>query len=77
MRKTREDWTKWAERFDRYRIDGLIVWLLEIGDPFRLIGAQILYMGQPFLGKDRLRKLAYFLENQDQVQEFTALLRKE
>ena len=77
MRKTRADWLKWTERFDRYRIDGLVAWLLEVGDPFRLIGAQILYMGQPFFGKKRLRELAYFLENQDQVQEFTALLRKE
>ena len=77
MRKTRADCIKWAERFNRYQVNGLVAWLLEVSDPFRLIGAQLLYMGQPFFGKDRLRELAYFLENQDQVHAFTSLLRKE
>jgi len=77
MRKTRTNWMKWAERFQHYKLDGLVAWLLEAGDPFRILGVQFLYMGQPFLGNDRIGQLANFLEDQDQVHAFTALLRKE
>lgn len=77
MRKTRTNWIKWAERFHHYKLNGLVVWLLEVGDPFRILGVQLLYIGQPFLGNDRTGHLANFLEDQDQIHAFTALLRKE
>ena len=70
-------WIKWAETFSRFDIDGLVAWLLEAGEPLMLVGAQMLYFGQPLLGYDRVTDLAHFLENKEETRAFAAFLRKE
>lgn len=77
MQTPNADWTKWAETLSRFHIKGLVSWLLEAGEPFALIGAQLLYFGQPLFGNNHLKKMATFLENQEETRAFAAFLRKE
>jgi len=41
------------------------------------IGAQLLYIGQPFLGHDRVKDLANLLEDKEKTRAFAAFLKKE
>ncbi len=70
-------WTKWANILDRYHVTNLAAWLLEAGEPLNIVGAQILYFGQPLLGDDRLHDLAYFLEDKEKTRAFADYLRKD
>jgi len=77
MRTSSVAWTKWAETLSRFKIEGLVAWLLEAGEPLTLVGAQMLYFGQPLLGHDRVNDLAHFLEDKEEVSAFVAFLRKD
>ncbi len=77
MRKPSAEWNKWAETFSQFGVEGLVAWLLEIGEPLMLVGAQILYMGQPLLGHNRVVNLAHFLEDREETRAFAAFLRRE
>ncbi len=77
MRTPSVAWTKWADTLSRYKVKSLIAWLLEVGEPLNIIGAQILYFGQPLLGDERINDLAYFLEDQEKTRAFAAFLRKD
>ena len=68
---------KWAEILARYKVNFFVAWLLEAGEPLMLVGAQMLYFGQPFLGNEYTENLAHFLENQDETRAFATFLRKE
>jgi hypothetical protein len=74
------DWAHWAESLRRYKLDGLASWLLEAGAPLTVLGAQALYMSQPFLGGKRSSSwssLAHMLEEDEEVQAFARYLRGE
>jgi len=77
MRKTSAEWNKWADTFSHFGIEGFVAWLLEIGEPLMLVGAQMLYFGQPLLGHNRIISLANFLEDKEETRAFVAFLRKE
>ena len=77
MRTPSATWIKWAETLSRFNLEGLVSWLLEAGEPFMLVGAQLLYFGQPLLGSDRITDLAHFLEDKEETRAFAAFLRKE
>ncbi len=77
MQTSRVAWTKWATTFSHFKVEGLVAWLLEAGEPLMLVGAQMLYFGQPLLGHDRVNDLAHFLEDKEEVSAFVAFLRKE
>jgi len=70
-------WTKWSNTLARFKVKNLSIWLLEIGEPFMPIGAQLLYLGQPFLGYDRVKDLANLLEDKEEARAFKAYLKKE
>ncbi len=70
-------WTKWAETFSRFNMEGLVAWLLEAGEPLILVGAQLLYFGQPLFGSEGITDLAHFLEDKEKTRAFAAFLRKE
>ena len=62
----------------RQGLAGLTAWVLEAAGPLNLLGAQLLYIGQPFLpasGGNGLRALAQMLEQDEEVRAFTALLK--
>ncbi len=73
MRAPREDWLEWAETLRRYQADGIVSWLLEAGRPLAILTAQVLYLGQPFLG-DTAHSLGQMLESDEDTRAFAALL---
>ncbi len=77
MQSSNPMWKKWAKTLARYKAKKTVAWLLEAGEPLNLVGAQMLYLGQPFLKKEGLENLAHLLENQDESRAFATFLRKE
>ena len=75
--QSRADWSHWAESLRRFKLDGLASWLLEAGSPLTLLGAQALYISQPFLGGNQINSLAHMLEEEEEVQAFARYLRGE
>ncbi|HLF75407.1 MAG TPA: hypothetical protein VI524_13715 [Anaerolineales bacterium] len=70
-------WSHWAESLRRLKLDGLAAWLLEAGGPWNLLGAQAMYMSQPFIGGEKLNALAHMLEEEEETQAFVRYLRGE
>jgi hypothetical protein len=75
--QSRADWSQWAESLHRFKLDGLASWLLEAGSPLTLLGAQTLYISQPFLGGNKLESIAHMLEEEEETQAFAHYLRGE
>ena len=71
------DWSKWVETLRRYKLDGLASWLLEAGAPLKLLGAQALYISQPFVGGKQFEAIANMLEDEEETQAFAHYLRGE
>lgn len=70
-------WSHWAESLRRLKLDGLVAWLLEAGAPLAMLGAQAVYMSQPFLGGKQLNTLAHMLEEEEETRAFARYLRGE
>jgi hypothetical protein len=78
--QSRADWSHWAESLRRFKLDGLASWLLEAGAPLTILGAQAIYLSQPFLGGNRgnlWNSFAQLLEEENEVQAFACYLRGE
>lgn len=75
--QTRANWSQWAETLRRFKMDGFAAWLLEAGAPLGTIGAQALYLGQPFVGGEKFNALAHMLEEESETQAFVNYLRGE
>ena len=73
----RSEWSKWADSLRRLKLDGFAAWLLEAGGPFTILGAQAVYLSQPFLGGQELGPLAHMLEEDEESQAFARYLRGE
>lgn len=73
----RSEWSKWAEGLHRLKLDSLAAWFLEAGGPLTLLGAQAVYMSQPFIGGKKLDSLAQMLEQDEETQAFARYLRGE
>lgn len=74
---SRADWSTWAETLRRFKMEGLASWLLEAGSPLSVVGAQVLYISQPFLGGKQIDMLAHMLEDEQETQDFLHYLRGE
>jgi hypothetical protein len=61
----------------RFKLDGVAAWLLEAGGPLTVLGAQALYLSQPFMGGKKLDSLAHMLEEDEESQSFARYLRGE
>lgn len=70
-------WSRWAEALKRLKLDGLALWLLGAGAPFTALGAQVMYMVQPFVGGKDWNSIAFLLENNEEMQAFARLLQDE
>ncbi len=75
--QSRPDWSRWAETLRRLKLDGLASWLLEAGAPLTVLGAQALYVTQPFLGGKTWNSFAQMLEDDDEAQAFARYLNRE
>ncbi|MEA3351401.1 MAG: hypothetical protein U9Q82_12325 [Chloroflexota bacterium] len=81
MNSNQHIWQKWADALHRWRLSNLTGIVLESTGSLNLLGAQVVYLGQPllsqFLPKDHLNALAEVLENPEQTQAFIVFLRQE
>ena len=75
--QSRANWSQWAETLRRFKLDGFASWLLDAGAPLTVLGAQALYLGQPFLSGDKFNALAHMLEEDSETQAFVRYLRRE
>ncbi len=75
--QSREKWHNWAETLRRFKLDGLASWLLEAGSPLNILGAQALYISQPFVGGKQIGSIAQMLEDENETQAFVYFLRGE
>lgn len=73
--QSRSEWSKWAESLRNLKLDGIVAWLLEAGAPLAILGAQALYISQPFVGGKKIDSLAQMLEQEDETQAFARYLR--
>jgi hypothetical protein len=71
------DWSHWAESLRRFKLEGLASWLLEAGAPLTILGAQAIYLSQPFLGGKEWNAFAHMLEQEEEVQAFARYLQGE
>lgn len=74
---SRTDWSTWAKTLRRFKLDGLASWLLEAGSPLSVLGAQMLYVSQPFVRGKGIEAFAHMLENEQEAQAFAQYLRGE
>lgn len=77
MRISLADWSEWAEFLHRWGLESIAAWVLDVGGPLTLLGAQALYLGQPFLDRERVSALARLLEDDGQAQAFADYLRRD
>ena len=75
--QSRAEWSQWAESLRRLKLDGLAAWFLEAAGPLTVLGAQAVYLTQPFLGGKKLGSLASMLEEDEETQAFARYLRGE
>ncbi|HMD81983.1 MAG TPA: hypothetical protein VKE92_11775 [Anaerolineales bacterium] len=75
--QARSDWSTWAESLRRLKLDGFAAWALEAGGPLTILGAQAVYISQPFFGGKQLDSLAHMLEEDIEAQAFARYLRSE
>ncbi|HSJ87398.1 MAG TPA: hypothetical protein VK909_09340 [Anaerolineales bacterium] len=73
----RSEWSTWAESLRRLKLDAAAAWLLEAGAPLTVLGAQAVYLSQPFMGGKKLASLAHMLEEDEETQAFARYLRGE
>lgn len=73
-------WRVWVEKAHRWGFEDEIATLLEAAGPLTALGAQMIYLAQPFLSpvlpNNHLDQLAELLERPEQTRAFAALLRE-
>jgi hypothetical protein len=73
-------WQTWTETLNRWGMKDLTATLLDALGPFGLLGAQLVYLGQPFLTPflpdGHLDALANMLERPQETAAFVSLLRQ-
>lgn len=77
MESPRAFWPEWAGFLRQRGLHGLAAWLLDASGPLAVIGAQVLYLGQPFVQNRHVDALARLLEDDNEAQAFAAFLRED
>jgi len=78
MQPSHTYWPAWIRSLRRLGLENFAAWLLEATGPLNVIGAQLLYIGQPFLpvsASESIQELANLLEQEDESRAFVALLK--
>lgn len=74
-------WRMWATQLQQWRLRDFALWLLDSASPVHLIGAQLVYIGQPlleaFVPNGQFKALTSILEQPAQAQAFAEFLREE
>lgn len=81
MQDSKHIWQDWARILHRWGVQDIVASLLEAVGPLSLLGAQLVYLGQPLFGRlagnDHLEALAHMLEDRADTQAFVNFLREE
>jgi hypothetical protein len=78
MDSSRVYWPVWTDFLRKQGLTGLAAWFLEASGPLNVLGAQLVYLGQPFApvsASQGLRELANLLEQEDEARAFIDLLK--
>ena len=79
MENNQQIWEFWADKLRHWGMLEFAASLLDATGPLNLLGAQLVYLGQPIfdqvLPAEHLNALAIMLENPEHTQAFTAFLR--
>lgn len=78
METSRAYWPIWVDSLRRQGAADLVAWLLDAAGPLSILGAQALYLSQPFFSPSSMqgmRALANLLEQEDEARDFSALLK--
>jgi hypothetical protein len=79
MQPQRTIWTQWADSLKKWGMEGFAAWALEAGAPLGLLGAQLIYIGQPLVSPlipfEKTTALAGLLEDRTQARAFIDFLR--
>jgi hypothetical protein len=71
-------WGVWARALHKWGLKPFAAWLLETTAPFHVVGAQLVYVGQPVLGliwpADQTATLAHVLERPEETAAFVEFL---
>ncbi|MBM3145637.1 MAG: hypothetical protein FJ010_11850 [Chloroflexi bacterium] len=80
MNDNQHIWQAWADTLHRWGVGDLVAVILDATGPLNLLGAQVVYLSQPFfnqvLPEGHWDALADVLENPTRTQAFTAFLRQ-
>ena len=78
MNDTPQIWQNWANMLHRWGLDEVTAIVLDAVKPLNLLGAQVVYLGQPIfkqiISNGHLEALANMLEDPTQTQAFISLL---
>lgn len=81
MVDSRAYWSHWAHKLQGLGVSGLTAALLDGTGSLRLLAAQMVHAGTPFIGtspaSEQWQALAAMLEDKDEAQQFVSFLREE
>ena len=80
MKQNSHIWKTWADKLNHWGLKDLTAAILEALGPLNILGAQLVYVGQPLLNpffpEGNLDVLADLLEDPQETQAFIAVLRQ-
>ena len=80
MEQNQHIWQLWVQFLHRRGAGNLVATLIEALGPLNLVGAQLIYLGQPFLNslvpQNHLDAFAGMLENPEETRAFILVLRQ-
>lgn len=72
-------WTHWADSLKKRGMEGFAAWALDAGAPLGMLGAQLIYFGQPLLSPffpfEQTEALAGLLEDRTEARAFIDYLK--
>lgn len=81
MKADQQIWQAWADKLHRWGLGDWVAFVLEAAGPLTLLGAQMIYLSQPFLSSvwvnGQMEALAGMLEEPDRTKMFVTFLREE
>jgi hypothetical protein len=78
MELLRGYWPEWTKTLQKLGLAEFVVWALEVAGPLNIVGAQMLYISEPFFSSNSsqsLNALATLLEQEDEARAFIDLLK--
>ena len=80
MNSNQKIWQTWVDALHHWGLKSLVTTILESTGPLHILGAQVVYLGQPLFSylvpNDHIKALANLLEDPEQMQAFTIYLQQ-